>query len=271
MDYNEFYSPFKQREKGVKETLQRQQSVFKGISKNAAKGDLKALIKDLNTMKVLISEHEGYLKEIQEMTEGFDARAYMENGDFAKQMLSYCEKLGVDVEGSYPAYEIFPYKVKIDGDSQEIYINGRKMQCVRPEYFVTQMKKNREKLMKANFNASVFLNELAGVYDSLEIIKRKETQSSKRNLELLLKDIYHSMTPMQRFRRDYDMQSFAFDLSRLYSSDAEFTNDGRQYSFGSARRQSQMIRILDKNGSEAFIGTITFFSKEPADETVVDS
>ena len=221
-------------------------------------------------MEALISEQEEYIRELRETMGSFDARAYMENGDFAKQMLMYCEDQGVDVKGDYPVYEMFPYKIKIDSENQEIIINRRKMQCVSPEYLVLDIKQKREKLMKASFNASGFLSELAGAYDTLSAIRRKEKQDSNRSLELLLKDIYRYMAPMQRFRRTYDMQSFAFDLARLYSSDLEFTADSRQYRFGKARYESQMIRVLDRNGNEDFIGTIIFFPKETIDETATE-
>ena len=72
---------------------------------------------------------------------------------------------------------------------------------------------------------------------------------------------------MQRFRKDYDIQSFAFDLARLYSADIEFTRDHRQFEFGPARGQGQMFRILDKTGNEQFIGTIVFYANEVESET----
>jgi hypothetical protein len=192
----------------------------------------------------------------------------MQSGDFAKQMLSYCESMGGDVRGDFPAYEIFPYKVKIDADNQDVYINRKKLPCIRPKHLVSDIKQNREKLMKANFNANTFLDEIADAYDKLSIIKRKEDggKSKTRHFELSLRELHRFLAPMQRFRRDYDMQSFAFDLARLYASDTEFTSDGRQYRMGPSRHQSQNIRILDKNGNEDWVGTITFYSNEDQNE-----
>lgn len=267
MDYEEYYSQFKLKEKSIKDSLKRQHIVFNSISKDADKGDIKSLAKDLGAMESLISEYEGYLQEIRELTEGFDAKEYMQNGDFAKQMLVCCENQSVDVKGDYPVYEMFPLKVKIDGENQDVYINNKRIQCSRPQYLVADIKKNREKLMKASFNANGFLNELADAYDTQIKIKRYENKGGKHEHDLLLKDLYRLMAPMQRTRRDYDMQSFAFDISRLYSSDIEYTRDHRQYRIDPARFQSQMIRILDKNGKETLVGTITFFSSETISES----
>ena len=262
MNYETFYSELQVKEKSIKDSITRLQNIFKSISKNSAKGDLKNLSKDIAAMETLISDYKVFLSEFRELTEGFDSREYMQNGDFAKQMLSYCESMGVDVRGDFPAYEIFPYKVKIDADNQDVYIDRKKLTCARPQYLVSDIKQNREKLMKANFNANTFLNEIAEAYDKLSIIKRKEGGSKTRHFELSLKELHRFLAPMQRFRRDYDMQSFAFDLARLYASEVELTADGRQYRMGPSRHQSQNIRILDKNGNEDWVGTITFYSNE---------
>ena len=260
MNYEEFYSELQVKEKCIKDSITRQQNIFKCISRNSAKGDLKNLSKDLAAMETLISDQMVYLNNLKEFAESFNAQEYMQSGDFAKQMLSYCEIMGVDVKGDFPAYEIFPYKVKIDADNQDVYIDRKKLPCARPHYLVSDIKQNREKLMKANFNANTFLNEIAEAYDKLSIIKRKEGISKTRHFELSLKDLHRFLAPMQRFRRDYDMQSFAFDLARLYASDIEFTDDGRQFEMGPSRNHKQDMRILDKNGKETWVGTIKFYS-----------
>ena len=64
---------------------------------------------------------------------------------------------------------------------------------------------------------------------------------------------------MSRFRKDYDQQSYAFDLAKLYNSEAEETKSGRRFQFGSSRDGKKGIRILDKNGQEWFLSTICFF------------
>ena len=188
MDYEDFYRQFQIKEKNVKDTLKRQQSAYKNISAKAAKGDLKNIAKDMSAMENYLAEQTVYLQELKEAAGSFDSKEYMENGDFAKQMLDCCEKQGVDVKGDFPIYEMFPYKIKIDSENQEINIDRKKMQCVRPEYLAADIKKNREKLMKASFNAYAFLNEIEEVYDMLSDIKGKG-EKGRRDQELLLKDI----------------------------------------------------------------------------------
>jgi len=173
----------------------------------------------------------------------------------------YCQKFSVDIHGDFPVYEMFPYKVKIDSENQELYVDRKKVVCLRPQHFVKSISQSQDKLNKAAFNVGSFLNELADAYDTALVHKEKSNKAAKSESDILLKDLYTYLVPMQRFRREYDMQSYAFDLSRLYSSDTESlrTRDNRAFEFGTSRKSGKLIRILDRDGHEQFLGTIRFF------------
>ena len=64
---------------------------------------------------------------------------------------------------------------------------------------------------------------------------------------------------MSRFRKDYDQQSFAFDLARLYISGIEETKNGKKFQFGPTRVGQKAIRILGRDGKEQFLATIRFY------------
>lgn len=113
------------------------------------------------------------------------------------------------------------------------------------------------KTEKARFNAEAFAEELVAAYD-LAILSLNRKAAS----DIYLTNLYRFLTPMSRFRKDYDMQSFSYDIARLY---AEFVNgmtttkSGRHFDFGPARVNKKAIRILDTNGKEQFLATIRFF------------
>ncbi|HKM05487.1 MAG TPA: hypothetical protein VJ869_00735, partial [Sphaerochaeta sp.] len=68
------------------------------------------------------------------------------------------------------------------------------------------------------------------------------------------------MVPMSRFRKDYDLQSFAFDIARLYHEGSSVEiKGGRKIQWGTSRDGKKAIRILDRNGREEFLATIRFF------------
>jgi hypothetical protein len=259
MNYEEFYQQAQALEKGMKEKLQSVQKSFKSITKNSAKGDLKNLSKDLEQLQEAWDEQTLLIDRLRELTEGFDGKAYMESGDFARQMIEYCNQHSVDITGDFPTYEIFPYKVKIDPENQDLYVDRKRISCLRPSSFVRDVKQSRERYMKSAFNAAAFLNELAAAYDLAVAVKKNKAINAPSDPDLLLSDLYTYLTPMQRARREYDLQNYAFDLSRLYASDAEYTKDQRRFEFGSGKRMKKLIRILDQNGNEQFLGTIRFF------------
>lgn len=255
MNYEDLYQSYQSLAKDLKDKTSLVQRLQKSVNKEIESGDLKSFDKDMELLQAACRAQAGILEEMKALVDAFDRQAYFENGDFAEQMLGYCEENGVDVKGEFPVYEMFPYRVRFDTENQDIYMDRKKIQCLRPQSLVQRIKTGQDKLMKASFNASTFVNELADAYD-LAVLK----QGKRQDADLYLTRLYKFLAPMGRFRRDYDQQSYAFDLARLYSSDVEETRDGRKFQFGPSRNINQAIRILDKEGQEQYLATIRFFS-----------
>ncbi len=109
--------------------------------------------------------------------------------------------------------------------------------------------------MKGSFNVNQFVNELSTAYD-MALLK----QGSKQNQpDMYLTTLYKFLVPMSRARKEYDQQSYAFDLARLYIAEPVVTKDGRAYQFGPSRNSGKAIRILDGNDREQFLATIRFY------------
>lgn len=254
MNYEEFYFDMQQQEKLTKDCISGTQKLFKTICRETENGDIKSLSKDLDSMTEIAENLLTVLKELKSAVSGFDSKKYFESGEFAEQMLSACQEKGVDVRGEFPVYEMFPYRVKLDVENQDIYLDRKKVQCVRPQKLVETVKNGQDKLNKASFNALTFVSELADAYD-LAVLKLKKRPEA----DIYLASLYKFLAPMSRFRKDYDQQSFAFDLARLYASDIEETKNGRRFQFGPSRNNNKAIRILDKEGQEQFLATIRFY------------
>lgn len=178
----------------------------------------------------------------------------MESGDFTAQMLASCKEQGVDVTGEFPVFEIFLYRLRFDTENQDLYLDRKKLSCMRPQSLVASIKSGQDRLMKAPFNAQAFVIELSDAYD-LALLKLKKQDGA----DLYLTSLYKFLVPMGRFRRDYDQQSYAYDLAQLYMSETETTKTGRRFQFGPSRNNAKAIRILDSEGHEQFLATIRFF------------
>lgn len=255
MNYEDFYQDLQPQEKNVKDGLASMQKLFKAVVREIDGGDVKSLIRDLEAMAQAVSAMSETIDTMKTAANGFDAKAYFESGEFAEQMLTACAEKGVDVRGETPVYEMFPYRVKLDIENQDLYLDRKKVQCMRPNSFVDIVKSGQEKLNKASFNALAFVSELADIYD-LAVLKFKKQQDA----DIYLTSLYKLLAPMSRFRKDYDQQNFAFDLARLYISGIEKTKNGRRFQFGPSREVGKGIRILDQTGKEQFLATIRFFA-----------
>lgn len=257
MNYEEFYNEIQPQGKNLKDSIASLQKLHKAILKETEAGDMKGITRDLSAMTEAVSTLSSTLEAVKSTVENFDTKAYFESGDFAGQMLDMCQEKDVDVRGEFPVYEMFPYRVKLDTENQDIYLDRKKIHCMRPRSFVDTVKKGQEKLNKASFNALTFASELADAYD-LAVLKLKKHPKA----DIYLSSLYKFLAPMGRFRREYDQQSFAFDLARLYASEIDTTKTGRRFQFGPSRNNKKAFRILDKEGKEQYLATICFFDEE---------
>lgn len=254
MNYEDLYQDIQPLDKTLKDDIASLQKLYKAVSREIQKGDIKNLSKDLEALTNAVSATSGIVAKIRTHVFGFDTKAYFESGDFAAQMLDSCAEKGIDVCGEFPVYEMFPYRVRLDMENQDVYLDRKKVQCIRPDSLSDIIKNGQEKLNKASFNPAAFAGELADAYD-LAVLKLNRRPQS----DIYLTSLYKLLAPMSRFRKDYDQQSFAFDLARLYNSEIEETKNGRRFQFGPSRSSNKSIRILDKNSQEYFLATIRFF------------
>ena len=259
-NYETFYQEFQQSEKSLRDKFLHASRILKNVCKNSEKGDIKKLLKDTTELRSLLTELIELTDTLQNTAKGFDTKTYFENGGFLRQMMDYCKEYGVNIKGEAPVFEIFPFKLRIDIENQDLYVNRNKMLCMRPSYFASEMKRKVDKYTKSSFNLNQFVNELSSAYDLAVIVLNNADSGTRRECDVLLKDIYSFMAPTQKARREYDIQNFAYDLSRLHSTGIdEQTKDGRRFEFGTSKLGNKLIRILDVEGKEQFLGTIRFF------------
>ena len=254
MNYEDFYVEMQAKEKAMKDNLAGIQKLFKMISRETENGEIRGLGRDLDSMAEAVDTLASTLREMKNTVSGFDAKDYFESGDFAEQMLQECREKNVNVRGEFPVYEMFPYRVRLDVENQDVYIDRKKISCVRPRKVVETIKNGQERLNRASFNALTFASELADAYD-LAVLKLNK----RPDADIYLTSLYKFLAPMSRFRKDYDQQSFAFDLARLYISGIEETKNGRKIQFGPSRIMNKSIRILDREGKEQYLATIRFY------------
>jgi hypothetical protein len=161
--------------------------------------------------------------------------------------------------------ELFPNRLVINEEAQDITVDKKRISCLRPSYLVSSVRKNQEKMGKASFNEQRFLDDVYTAYEA--IIALETVKNTKKNKVITrsvkLTDIYKKMAPTARAKKDYDMLNFAYDISRVYSLDEKRAKNGMRMEIDTARGvDKNAIRILDAYGNEYFLTTIKFIEND---------
>lgn len=254
MTYETLHQRLNALEKELNDTLKSNQKLLKSIEKGTDSGDLKTVRAGIASIEQMAQKQADTIAELQLALEAFDGREYFQSGDFAGQLLEECLSRNINVKGDAPVFEMFPYRVKIDMEAQEVWLDRKKMVGMRPSALAETIKTGRDRLMNASFNAETFADELSDAYD-IALMK----EGKKAGSDIYLSSILKLLVPMGRFRKEYGQQEFAFDLARLYSAHLDASKKGRRFSFGPSRVGSKAIRILDTEGREIFLTTISFY------------
>lgn len=255
MDYEVFLADTQVYIKEIKEKSDAQSKTAKKIDKCVSDGDVTALPKLISSLRETTREREEAINNLEMIYESFNGQEYMMSGDFTEQMIECCRQLGVDVQGSFPVYEMFPCRVTINPESQDVTIDRKKLSCLRPSRLISDIKKELDKLSRVSFNAQLFAKELAAAYD-LAVIRASRKKNCAPNAPMYALDLYDILTPMRRYKREYTKNNFAYDLARLYAQGEMALDDGRKLRFDTVRDMRKAIRILDRHGAEQFISTI---------------
>lgn len=256
--YEELLPVLKRLKDGVGSTNRLQ----KAIQKDTESGDLVNVKKNIGLLKESAAGLTEAIEELSGLVEQFDTQTYFAEGDFARQLVEACKDVGVDVKGERGIYEMFPYKVRIVGDEDhdgEVYINRKKLPSFRPSYVAEFIRTGQEKLFKAKFNAVAFMNEVADAYETTCLKSGARIGSTQK-----LDKIYKALVPTARARKEYDKQSFAFDLERIYEAGPEnwITKSGERYYFGTSRDGKTGYRVIGSTGTENYISTIKRLNEE---------
>lgn len=225
-------------------------------------GNLEQAERAAGFLEVALSRQREVLAQLREKLPAYDVVAYLREG-FDGEFLAACRDQGLKVSGSFPAYEVFPFKVRVHPERRLIEVNERVVRLLRPKVLAAYLKEQKKRLYRENFNPIRFLDALASIYDTILSV-RQATHGVKiqPGLEVSLLDVYERLTPLPAQRRDYPPNMFAFDLHRLYVADAFTASDGRRLELGAVRQRSRALVVYDAQGRDYRFGSLRFTPKE---------
>ena len=148
MNYENLYQVLQLQEKNLKDSITALQRLSKTIGKETENGNMKSLSRNLKIMAEIASSVSSILEETQTVVDDFDTKAYFESGDFAEQMLAACKEKCIDVQGHFPVYEMFPYKIKLDAENQDVYMDRKKYSVCVLGVLRESLKPDRKSLIR---------------------------------------------------------------------------------------------------------------------------
>lgn len=244
--------------KNLENTHRNMVNVVRRVKAAAAAGNLDALQQALARYGELVDRQKEILCGFQEKLPSFDLPSFL-GENFHQNFLAALAEQGLAVEAAYPVYEVQPFKVRVLPDKEMVTINEKTNRDLRPGVLARRLKKELERLQAASFDVQRFLAVLAAAYD-LEMARHfARTRIEAREQEVLLKDIYNTLTPMPQQKRAYPLQLFAFDLHRVLRSGQLIAPDGRRLSFGNVRDPRRALVVLDARGQPQRLGTMKFY------------
>lgn len=261
MRYEEFLESFLASDKTLKESIKKVAGLEGKMQKDSVKGDVKSLLKNVEALKNAVSSLEEAVSGVSETISSFDYSSYFTSGEFTEDMLMGLKDRKMDTVGEFPVFEVFPTRIRIDAENQEVILGKKKVPTMRPKILVDSAADLVEKLESATFNAQSFAQDLENAYWICVLQeKAKNTGKVSEHLHYVpVLNCYKVMVPLARSRKDYDEMAFAFDLARLFNATKKgdfATKSGHTCLFGTGRGKS--VRILDDTGMEQLISTVCF-------------
>ena len=264
MDYKELLKLVEDTKKEMSTLVSESKKEYTAVDRGLAAGDLRAVDKKIGELEQTLKAECETLSALKEKIASFDRAEYITSGTFKAQIVEECAAQKLDVkDGEGQVLEIFPNKLSINTDTQEITVDKKRSYCLNPAVIVSDIKKTQDKMSSAQFNEERFLKELSLAYE--QCINLEAARKGKKPVRqyVSLANIYKMLAPTARAKKDYDMQSYAYDLSRIFNIGTVITKDGYKLEWNTNRdMEKNAIRILDRNGNEFYLKSIEFVESE---------
>ena len=235
-------------------------NVVRRVKTAGDEGNLEALQQALARYGELLDRQQEILQGLLEKLPSFNLQSYLQE-EFHWGFMDALAAESLAVEAEYPVYEVLPFKVRVLPEKEMVTINDHVYRNLRPGVLAGHLKKGIDRLNAASFDTQRFLQSLAAAYDTEMAKQIAKTKIDVSEQEVLLKDVYNTLTPLPRQRRDYPMQLFAFDLHRVLKSGQMNAPDGRRLWLGNVRNNRQAMVVLDAQGQLQRLGVMKFYKE----------
>ncbi len=174
---------------------------------------------------------------------------------YASALEDEFRRAGLDFEGQFPEYEMFPLTVRINPESETVRIGRKTVQALDPRTLARMIQAEVRRLHRSSFNADRFLRALALCYDALS--------HGTLGATVPLIEVYKLLS-VRTGSVGYTRQEFAFDIYRvrrqsdmLLDDKDSGENDGkRKLEFIHGKKGSKIAVPRSQGGVEEFTAIV---------------
>lgn len=222
--------------------------------------DIDALFLKCEKDILLLEEHWSTIrglvkKEIPELS------VLLENDEYINQLQSSMNAVGLQYQGEFPEYQLPPFKLFIDTKQLEARLSmGRKTQRINslfPQALISLVKKSYDKVVQKKIDSKRFLQDLLPAYEIANRLTYGGNDVLWGRAVPLLK-IYELLTIRRAAKQEYSKEQFLFDVGRM-KEQFGLILDGYRFELGFARNQSKALVIVDSQGREHHLSSITVY------------
>ncbi len=187
-------------------------------------------------------------------------KRYLMTQTFPKDFEQELKNAGIPFQGEFPNYFFPPFHLHFDLEkNQSFLILGRKSQrlsVLHPRELAILIAHEYKSIYNRRFNYKNFLKDLLNAYKLANCLsfKQKEVLWGKA---VSLDKIYEILTVRRSARQDYPKILFQFELGLLRER-FDLSLDGEyKFEFGFTRSTRKALIIVDSQGRESRISTLT--------------
>ena len=170
--------------------------------------------------------------------------AWLSSPEYPQVLEASLRDLKVSFTGSFPDYDISPFKLSIQVDKRFVKLSmGKKIQKTNtfaPEPLAKWVSEQYYDLINSSFNSDQFCKELLGAYQYL----------GKNGTWVCLKDVYQILTLRSGTKQEYPESIFIFDISRLREN-FKTEYKGYLFEFAPHHDQSKNYDVVNRNLNKA--------------------
>jgi len=186
---------------------------------------------------------------------------FVESKDYQQALEEALLAAGLPLQGSFPQYELIPYKLTIDSEDKEIRLSiGRrqeKTRCMEPKQAAKWVASRYQALTGKRFDAPGFMRELISAYEYANKVAYREGEV-KWGLAVAIEELYNLLTLKRGARLEYPKALFLYELGRL-KEQVELKVDEYQLEIGYPRKHEKAVTIVDSRGRESRVSSLTVY------------